>query len=190
MKTIEPETTNEFLTALSAPGRSPKIPESADVYGWLVGDWELEVCHYLDLDVTSRTIIGEVHAGWVLEGLAVQDVWFYPRPSERNSGEEKLMTYGTTLRVWDSKIQAWQIMWTNPLRNHYEKQIGRRMGKDIVQIGARPDGTPTRWTFTEITNDAFHWFGEALKPDGKKWELLGSCASAARGFAFNQPILF
>jgi len=62
-------------------------------------------------------------------------------------------------------------MWSNPVKNYYEKQIGRRIGKDIVQIGARADGTPTRWTFTEITNDSFHWLGEVLKPDGKNWEL-------------------
>jgi hypothetical protein len=171
MKTIESEFTNEFLTVLAAEGRSPEIPESADVYGWLIGDWELEVCHYLDLDVKSRSIKGEVHAGWVLQGRAVQDVWFYPRASEPTGSKEKLITYGTTLRVWDPKIQGWHIMWSNPVRNHYEKQIGRRIGKDIVQVGARPDGTPTRWMFTEITNDSFHWLGEALKPDGKNWQL-------------------
>jgi hypothetical protein len=171
MKTIESETTNGFLTVLAAEGRAAEIPESADAYGWLIGDWELEVCHYLDLDVKSRSIKGEVHAAWVLQGRAVQDVWFYPRASEPTGGKEKLITYGTTLRVWDPKIQAWHIMWSNPVRNHYEKQIGRRTGKDIVQVGARPDGTPTRWMFTEITNDSFHWFGEALKPDGKNWQL-------------------
>src|ERR1043166_1627431 len=145
MKTIESDILGDFLAVLPAEGRSREIPDSADVYGWLVGDWELEVCHYMDLDVTSRKVIGEVHAGWVLEGLAVQDVWFYPRPSERTDGQQKLITYGTTLRVWDPKIQAWQIRWINPLRNHYEQQIGRRIGKDIVQLGTRPDGTPTRW---------------------------------------------
>jgi hypothetical protein len=30
--------------------------ESEDVYGWLVGSWELTVCHYLGMDVTSRPI--------------------------------------------------------------------------------------------------------------------------------------
>jgi hypothetical protein len=30
-------------------------------------------------------------------------------------------------------------------------QTGRRIGKDIVQIGAASDGTTRRWMFTEIT---------------------------------------
>jgi hypothetical protein len=33
--------TDTFFTLLAAPGRSAEIPESADVYGWLVGSWEL-----------------------------------------------------------------------------------------------------------------------------------------------------
>jgi hypothetical protein len=56
----------EFPAALTAPARSREIPESNDVYGWLVGDWDLEVRHYLDLDVISRPVKGRVHAAWVL----------------------------------------------------------------------------------------------------------------------------
>jgi len=81
--------------------------------------------------------------------------------------------YGTTLRVWDPSIQAWRIKWSNPVADHYEEQIGRRSGEDVVQIGTRVDGTPTRWRFTEITADSFHWLGEALDTDGKTWKLEG-----------------
>src|SRR5215471_6430331 len=154
MKTFT-ERVTEFSNALAALGRSPEISESDDVYGWLVGDWELEVCHYLDLDVTSRPVRGEVHAGWVLQGRAVQDVWLYPsHPSD--VGLDRMLTYGTTLRVWDRALEAWRITWINPARNHREDQIGRRNGRDIVQIGTRSNGTPTRWRFTEITSNSFH----------------------------------
>jgi hypothetical protein len=81
--------------------------------------------------------------------------------------------YGTTLRVWDPQIGAWRIVWLNPAGGHYEQQVGRPSGKDIVQLGVRPDGTPTRWSFTEITPDSFHWLGDALQPDGKSWNLEG-----------------
>jgi hypothetical protein len=43
----------------------------------------------------------------------------------------------------------------------------------VIQIGARSDGTPTRWSYTEITPDSFHWLGEALDGDGKTWKLEG-----------------
>jgi hypothetical protein len=35
------------------------------------------------------------------------------------------------------------------------------------------DGTATRWRFTEITPNSFHWLGEALNPDGATWKLEG-----------------
>jgi len=163
-----------FLSVLAAPGRSPEIPESADVYGWLVGSWELQVLHYRAVDVSALELTGEAHFAWVLEGRAIQDAWIMPRRAERTTGTDKTNNmYGTTMRTWDPVIQAWLIRWINPVRCHLEEQIGRRIGQDIVQVGARPDGTPTRWRFTEITPDSFHWIGEVLNPDGQTWKLEG-----------------
>ena len=167
-------TQDSFLEVLSPSGRSPEIPETLDVYGWLIGSWKLDVYYYKAIDVSARRIKGEVHFGWVLEGRAVQDVWIMPRRSERTEELDKTNNmYGTTLRVWDPAIQAWHITWINPVTGHREEQIGRRCGDDIVQVGARPDGTPTRWMFTEITPDSFRWTGESLLPDGKTWKLEG-----------------
>jgi hypothetical protein len=168
------EKADSLHPVLRAAGRSPDIPEEADAYGWLVGTWELDVLHYWAQDVSALGLKAEVHAGWVLEGRAVQDVWIMPRPSERTGRLDPQMNmYGTTLRVWDATIQGWRITWRNPTGQHHEEQIGRRSGKDVVQIGVRPDGTPTRWSFTEITQNSFHWLGEALERDGKTWQLEG-----------------
>jgi hypothetical protein len=169
---------HDFIGLLAAPGRSPEIPEENDVYGWLVGSWNLEVLHYAAVDVAPQHTQGEAHFGWVLEGRAIQDVWIMPRVSERNANLAKTNNmYGTTLRIWDASIQAWRIRWINPVTNHYEQQTGRRAGPrkddDIVQVGARTDGTATRWRFTEITPDSFHWIGESLNPDGVTWRLEG-----------------
>jgi hypothetical protein len=167
-------TQDSFQEIISSSGRSPEIPEGLDAYGWLIGSWELDVYRYKAVEVAARHIKGEVHFGWVLEGRAVQDVWIMPRRSERTTGLDKANNmYGTTLRVWDPVIQAWHITWINPVTGHREEQIGRRSGRDIVQVGARADGTPTRWMFTEITPDSFHWTGESLLPDGKTWKLEG-----------------
>jgi hypothetical protein len=174
MTTMVAQPTDVFHAAVAAARRSPEIPEALDAYGWLIGDWDLDVLHYAGVDVAARRIKGEVHAGWVLEGRAVQDVWIMPRRSERTANmDRKLNMYGTTLRVWDRTIGAWRISWSNPAGDHYEQQLGRRCGSDIVQIGTRPDGTPTRWMFTEITPDSFHWLGLALDPDGRTWKLEG-----------------
>ena len=167
-------TSDNFLRVLCASGRSAEIPESADAYGWLVGSWELEVLHYRGIDLSSQNIKGEAHFNWVLEGRAIQDVWIMPRISGRKSDSDRTNNmYGTTLRVWDPAIQAWRIRWINPVSGHEERQTGRKVGDEIVQVGARADGTPTRWRFTEVTPDTFHWIGEALEPDGRTWKIEG-----------------
>jgi hypothetical protein len=168
-----------LFEALASLGRSPEIPESADCFGWFVGAWELDIRRYWSEDVTARGIKGEVRAAWALEGRAVQDVWIMPRRTERRGPPDKHMNmYGTTLRVWDPTIEAWRITWINPAGDHYENQIGRWSGKDVVQVGARPDGTPTRWRFIDITPESFHWLGEALAPDGKTWKVEGDFFAA------------
>ena len=163
-----------FFSALAATGRAPEISGSDDLYGWLVGDWELDVLHYWAQNVAARNIKAEVHAAWVLEGRAVQDVWIMPSRSARSGQlDDQMNMYGMTLRVWDRARGAWRITWSNPAGDHYEEQLGRKNGDDIVQIGTRPDGTTTRWTFAEITGDSFHWLGEAQPLGSTAWTLEG-----------------
>src|SRR5580692_5581664 len=89
-----------FDAVLSATGRSPEIDEADDVYGWLVGSWELEVLRYKAVDVVSLQLDGEVHFGWVLEGRAIQDVWIMPARNARSAYTDKSNNmFGTTLRV-------------------------------------------------------------------------------------------
>jgi hypothetical protein len=171
MTTIAAQERVGFSSVLAAPGRSPEIPESADIYGWLIGSWSLDVFDHQE-DGTVRRRTGEVHFAWVLEGRAVQDVWIMPRRSERTPGMNRLGNrYGTTLRVWDPSIQAWRVTWINPVSGIRNEMIGRRSGKDIVQVGTHPDGRPIRWMFTDINPDSFRWTGEVLEADGKTWKL-------------------
>jgi hypothetical protein len=164
--------TEKFFGVLAADARAPEIPESADVYGWLCGSWDLTVLRYAGQDVSGTELRGEVHAARVLEGRAVQDVWIMPRRADRTANSDRTMNmFGTTLRSWDAAIRAWRIAWTNPVRPHREEQVGNWRGNDIEQNGERSDGTKTRWTFTEMTPDSFRWRGEALKPGESVWTL-------------------
>ena len=101
-----------------------------------------------------------------------------PRRSDRMAAVKTNNMFGTTLRVWDQAIAAWRITWINPVTGHRQEQIGRRVGEEIVQVGTRGDGTPTRWRFTEISQDSFHWLGEALENDGRSWKLEGEFIAA------------
>jgi hypothetical protein len=157
--------------ALAADGRSPEIPEAMDVYGWLVGSWDLDVVGYDDTGAVIHTT-AEAHFAWVLEGRAVQDVFINPRRSERGPVSPKFANwFGTTLRIYDPSIQAWRVNWFNPHDGIRAELIGRRQGHEIVQEGTFPDGTPILWTFSEITDNSFRWRGERLEPDGHTWRL-------------------
>lgn len=181
MTTANIERRVDFHSVLAADGRAPELPESADLYGWLCGSWDLFVLRYRGVDLSEQRLTGEMHAARVLEGRAVQDVWIMPPRDGRSAASDPTMNmYGTTLRSWDASIQAWRIAWTNPARSHREEQIGNRDGQDIVQNGTRADGTKTRWSFTEITADSFHWRGEAFYPHATTWTLEGEFLATRR----------
>ena len=148
-----------FIDALHSRGPASDRVGQLALYGWLIGDWEMDSIIHKD-DGTTQSGRGEIHFGWVLEGRAIQDVWVLPG-----------VFYGTTLRIYDPALDAWHIQWSDPLRQVYARQIGRKRGNDIVQEGTDHAGTHVRWSFTEIMPSSFHWLGERSPDGGKTWQL-------------------
>jgi hypothetical protein len=162
---------------LDSPGPAPDRADKLALYAFLIGHWDTRIVAIAD-DGTRHESRGEIHAGWVLEGRAIQDVWLTPPRSERPAVGAPLPElpvtgawYGTTLRVWDPGLGAWHILWSDPATQFYVQQIGRAEGEDIVQIGTLPSGAQLRWRFTEIRADSFHWLGEVSADGGKTWRL-------------------
>jgi hypothetical protein len=54
----------------------------------------------------------------------------------------------------------------------FRQQIGRPHGEDIVQEGTTEAGELTRWSFTEITGESFHWLGEVKPATAANWRLV------------------
>jgi hypothetical protein len=163
---------NAFLDALGANGPSPDRGANMDLYAWLIGSWDLDVTGYLP-DGKTRRRPGEWHFGWALEGRAIQDVWIVPPRGSACQGDAaaNVNSYGTTLRIYDPRIDAWQIQWIDPVTQTYLGMVGRKEGEGIVQLGKNPDGNQIRWSFSEITRDAFRWRGEVSADGGKTWRL-------------------
>jgi hypothetical protein len=163
--------TSPMHAALAASARSSDISEAMDIYGFLIGSWELDIVSH-DEDKNVIHTIGEAHFAWVLEGRAVQDVFINPRRMDRGPDSPKFANwFGTTIRIYDPVIQAWRVNWFNPHDGIRAELIGRRRGQDVVQEGKFPDGTPIRWTFSEIAENSCCWRGERREPDGKTWRL-------------------
>ncbi len=157
---MTPASSPSFIAALHTDRPAPDRAEKLALYGQFIGGWEMDAVLHREDGTTARGK-GAIHFGWVLEGRAVQDVWILPD-----------IFYGTTLRVWDPTIDAWHILWSDPMRQVYRRMIGRAQGADIVQDGEDENGTPVRWKFTEITAESFHWIAERATGDGAGWQRL------------------
>jgi hypothetical protein len=127
-----------FEQVLHASGPDRDREAKLALYAWLVGSWDIEVITFME-DGTTHEGLGEIHAGWVLQGRAIQDVWMIPRLKERKPGVRPLPGsgnwYGTTLRIYDPNLDAWRILWNDPATDFFTQQIGRARGNDIVQEG-------------------------------------------------------
>ena len=167
-----PHTESKFADVLISHAPSPQIPAAAAaLFDWLIGDWEADVYDYR-AGGSKCVSKGEWHFGWVLEGRAVQDVWIVPRRSERNAttlGDNN--RYGTTIRMYDPKLDAWRVFWFNPVTQDRTELIGRKVGNTIVQQCVDEDGSFTRWTFQDIKPDSFTWRGEFSTDGGNTWQL-------------------
>jgi hypothetical protein len=163
-----------LIDVLHSDGPAADRADSMRLFAFLIGSWDMEVVTYEE-NGTKHEGRGEIHAGWVLEGRAIQDVWMIPRRAERRSDAPVLPVagnwYGTTLRLYDPRIDAWHILWSDPATQNYVRQIARARGDDIVQEGTHESGAVLRWTFTDITRNSFHWLGERRSDDGVTWRL-------------------
>jgi hypothetical protein len=148
-----------LIATLLSRGPAADRAEKMKLYGWLIGDWEFTATVHAD-DGTVHTGHGEIHFAWALDGRAIQDVWILPG-----------FFYGTTLRVYDPALDAWHILWSDPVKQYYTRQIGRARGHDIVQEGRLDDGALLRWSFTDITGDSIRSRGERSRDGGAAWHL-------------------
>jgi hypothetical protein len=175
--------TPTFIEALHSEGPAADRAEKMALYAWLVGRWSMDAVFYRN-DGTTQTAQGMICAGWVLEGRAIQDIFAVPG-----------LFYGTTLRVYDPGLDAWHILWTDPLNQVYVNQIGRALGNEVLQEGKESPSlarlyqtshagaaeATIRWIFSEITAKSFRWHSER-STDGVNWQLQREF------FAKRQPV--
>jgi len=164
-----------LISVLHASGPAADRAEALALYGQFVGDWNTDIMTYAP-DGAQYCGQGEIHFGWILEGRAIQDVWMIPRLKDRIAHAPEMPVagnwFGTTIRIYDSTVRVWRIFWMDPATNSYRQQIGRQQGSDIVHEGTTETGALSRWSFTEVTPQSFHWKAEASMDGGATWRLF------------------
>jgi hypothetical protein len=154
-----------LFEALRASG--PRIVTGEDsqarLFDRFAGAWDVEYCNIRE-DGSRENTRGQLLAGWVLDGRALQDVWIeFPA-----AGGDRFM--GTTLRFYDNSRKAWRVIWVSPMQQAVTLLEGADEGGRIVLRGESPRGR-SRWTFSDITDAAFLWRGEHSTDGGSTWRL-------------------
>lgn len=159
-------TDHRFVSALHASGPAPGQEEVLRTFGRFVGSWQLRWHQVVD----DLDAVGELHAGWVLGGRAVQDVWIVPGLGQPGEGVPPHAFHGSTIRFYDAHLGAWRSTWVEPINGRVRRFVGREEDGQIVLISL--DGAPLlRWRFTEIRPDSFTWLGEYSVDEGRTWRL-------------------
>jgi len=141
----------------------PELKDKLMLFGQFVGDWDIVENRSLKDDGSWVTSKGRLYWRWILEGRAVQDVW-----AGIESGKE--IPWGTTVRFYDPKIDAWRSTWISPRQGLATTFIGRKVGDEIV-LESTNSKNPKKWTFSEIKPDSFKWRGETSHNGGKSFVL-------------------
>ena len=152
------------------------MEEKLALFGQFVGDWDILEDRYLQKDGTWATTTGELHWRWILDGKGVQDVWV---SVDEKTG--KMVPEGTTVRFYDSKIDAWHSVWISPNQGVVKTFLGQKVGDEIVLEGKTVDGYPVKWIFSEINSESFRWHSEETRDEGKTWALREEMRVRRRG---------
>lgn len=158
------------IPGLNASRPASEIAEKLMLYGQFAGDWDFDYFG-TNPDGSKATGKGEWNFRWALEGRAIQDTWIIPRRSDRQKTDAPADEYGTTLRIYDVKMDAWHVVWCGPVAGTLVDFIARKVGDTIVQEGETKVGLPMRWIFSEITDKSFHWRSLVTTDKGKSWQL-------------------
>jgi hypothetical protein len=152
--TQKPKAAQGLIAALIASAPAPELSEKADLFGRLVGSWEVDLISHRPDPILPKYVECEWHFGWVLGGRAIQDVWIAPKRTLRIHGAGE---WGTMIRFYDESIDAWRCTWHGPRRGVVRSFLARAGDDGIVLEGVFDDEGPLRWIFSEITHDSFKW---------------------------------
>jgi hypothetical protein len=165
-------TNSEVFELLAASGPFPEDTDKLQLYGQFVGAWDISSIWYNKSGVEKRGN-GTWQFTWILGGRGIQDVLF---SSDASSDQ-----YGTTLRCYDSVLDAWHISWMQPAGNEYVHLLGRQVENRIVQEGCGTDQRSyERWSFVDITAYKFTWLSEVSYDQGRTWFLEQEMHAARR----------
>ena len=151
----------EFEEALVCKCKNERIPEEFNYFGKVIGEWDLDWNDRLNTS-TPRRVKGEWIFSWVLDGMAVQDVFIVPSRAERLTDIQPDAAYGTTIRLFNIERQVWEIFYGCP--EECARLEARKEGDEIILTEITSKAM--KWIFSDITDNSFTWRSIAKNPAG------------------------
>jgi hypothetical protein len=150
-------------------------------FGKLIGSWDLTMTRYPSQDKESEPLVleGEWHFGWVLNGLAMQDVWIVPKRSIQKSqpthdqafwmpvSGEDFLEYGTTMRFFVPGANEYRAVWAGP-RQGKSYLFTAQATEGGLEMLTKEGESDMKWCLTEIGEESFKW-NEWIRSDGVEW---------------------
>ena len=154
------------IKGLAADRPDAKLKNKLMLFGQFIGDWDIVEARYPQPDGTEIKRKGEIHFRWILNGLAIQDVWMTHHEKSR-----RFIPAGTTIRFYDPKIDAWRSTWISPIQGVVQVFIGRKVKEEIILESTTKEGYPEKWIFSNITPKSFRWHSVESHDNGNTWKL-------------------
>ena len=126
-----------------------------------------------DKDSKLLVLEGEWHFGWVLNGLAMQDVWIVPRRSSSTSthsapiSEDEFLEYGTTIRFFVPGEGEYRAVWAGPKQGKSYVFRAKAM-EGRLEMVTREGEREMKWCLTGIGEESFEW-REWIREEGGEW---------------------
>ncbi len=141
----------DFIEALMSERKNTALPEEFNYFGKLIGSWQI---NYVESD-NYRSIKGEWHFSWVLEGMAIQDIIILPD-----------YEYGTSLRIYNPYTHVWDVAY-----GYTGKIIRLEATKhDEMIILTYTNDKNRKWVFKKIEDNKFHWQNITVNDNGE-WHI-------------------
>lgn len=120
MNTIKQKIMKEFEEALVCKCKNERIPEEFNYFGKVIGEWDLDWNDRLNTS-TPRRVKGEWIFSWVLDGMAVQDVFIVPSRAERLTDIQPVPPTGPPSACSTSKDKSGKYSTDAPKNVHVSK---------------------------------------------------------------------
>jgi hypothetical protein len=153
---------------VGAAGPNPEHADALMLFGQFVGSWDVESTGFSP-DGRTRSVRGEWHFFWALEGRAIQDVIISPPRGERDAAKWNVGDYQTAIRFYRPADGSWDVTAISPPYDQVHRLVARKREDRIVLEGTGPDGRREIWSFYEITADRCRWRGQISDDGGRTW---------------------